>query len=154
MRERITRRQFGAATLGSAMVLLPIRSRLLSTHTSMCGSRIRDTLRRPTANKPDRDATPETLLELMQDAGVDRTVIIQVIHYTWDNRYLADVLKQYPKKFRGVARVNPEDPAAPDHLSKLTQEQGFHGVRISPAANASGDWIRGPLMPPLMETLP
>jgi predicted TIM-barrel fold metal-dependent hydrolase len=48
----------------------------------------------------------------------------------------------------GVCRVNPTDPAAPDQLSKLTAE-GFHGVRISPAADASGDWINGPLMPPL-----
>src|SRR6476469_3408690 len=103
----------------------------------------------PNAKAPEKDATAETLLQLMADAGVQRTVIIQVIHYKWDNRYLADVLKKYPTKFRGVARVNPEDPAAPDQLSKLTQEQGFHGVRISPAANASGDWIRGPLMPPL-----
>ena len=58
-------------------------------------------------------------------------------------------MKTYPHYFRGVARVNPEDPAAPDHLARLTEEQGFHGVRISPAADASGDWIRGPLMPPL-----
>lgn len=103
----------------------------------------------PGAKVPDKDASAEMLLQLMADAGVERTVIIQVIHYTWDNRYLADVLKAYPKKFRGVARVNPEDPAAPDQLSRLTEEQGFHGVRISPSGNAAGDWIRGPLMPPL-----
>jgi predicted TIM-barrel fold metal-dependent hydrolase len=51
--------------------------------------------------------------------------------------------------FQAVCRVNPEDPAAPDQLSRLTEEQGFRGVRLSPAANASGDWIKGPLMPPL-----
>ncbi|MGH9696068.1 MAG: amidohydrolase family protein, partial [Bryobacteraceae bacterium] len=102
-----------------------------------------------TKSPPDKDATAEMLLKLMHDAGVQRTVIIQVIFYKWDNRYLADVLKKYPQYFRGVARVNPEDPAAPDHLSRVTEETGFHGVRISPAANASGDWIRGPLMPPL-----
>ena len=45
--------------------------------------------------------------------------------------------------------MNPEDPSAPDRLSRLTEEEGFHGARISPAADASGDWIRGPLMPPL-----
>jgi predicted TIM-barrel fold metal-dependent hydrolase len=50
--------------------------------------------------------------------------------------------------FQAVARVDPNDPASPDHLSKLT-EQGFRGVRISPSADAAGDWIRGPLMPPL-----
>jgi L-fuconolactonase len=100
------------------------------------------------AKVPDRDAAPETLLGLMKANGVSKTVIIQVIHYRYDNRFLADVLKQYPGTFRGVCRVDPLDPASPDHLSRLT-EQGFHGVRISPAGNESGDWFRGPLMPPL-----
>jgi predicted TIM-barrel fold metal-dependent hydrolase len=100
------------------------------------------------ARVPDRDAAPETLLGLMKANGVARTVIIQVIHYRYDNSYLAAVLKQYPGTFRGVCRVDPLDPAAPDHLSRLTA-QGFHGVRLSPAGNASGDWFHGPLMPPL-----
>ena len=100
------------------------------------------------AHVPDRDATPEMLIELMNANGVSRTVIIQVIHYRYDNRYLASVLRRYPRLFQGVARVDPLDPAAPDHLSQLT-EQGFRGVRLSPAGDASGDWIRGPLMPPL-----
>lgn len=100
------------------------------------------------ARPPARDATPEMLLDLMKANGVARTVIIQVIHYKYDNSYVADVLKQYPKIFRGVARVDPLDPAAPDHLSRLT-EQGFRGVRLSPAGDESGNWFRGPLMPPL-----
>ena len=100
------------------------------------------------ANVPARDATPEMLLALMKANGVSKTVLIQVIHYKYDNRYVADVLKQYRGTFQAVCRVDPLDAAAPDHLSHLT-EQGFRGVRISPAANASGDWIRGPLMPPL-----
>jgi predicted TIM-barrel fold metal-dependent hydrolase len=100
-------------------------------------------------NLPERDAPAETLLELMRTNRVARTVIIQVIYYKWDNRYVAAVLKRYPRQFHGVARVNPEDPAAPDHLSKLTEESGFRGVRLSPAGNATGDWIQGPLMPAL-----
>jgi L-fuconolactonase len=85
----------------------------------------------------------------MRTNDVARTVIIQVIHYRWDNSYLASVLKRYPREFHGVCRVNPEDPTAPDQLSRLTEEQGFRGVRLSPSATAQGDWIRGPLMPPL-----
>jgi L-fuconolactonase len=100
------------------------------------------------ARVPERDAAPETLLDLMKTNGVARTVIIQVIHYRYDNRYLAAVLKKYPGMFQGVCRVDPLDAAAPDHLSKLTAE-GFRGVRLSPASNASGDWFKGPLMPPL-----
>jgi predicted TIM-barrel fold metal-dependent hydrolase len=101
------------------------------------------------AKVPTYDATPEMLLQLMKTNGVTKTVIIQVIHYRYDNRYLAAVLKQYPQFFLGVCRVDPLDPAAPDHLTELSKEQGFRGVRLSPAADASGDWIRGPLMLPL-----
>lgn len=100
------------------------------------------------AHVPDRDATPQMLLDLMKTNGVSKTVIIQVIHYKYDNRYLASVLKQYKGTFQGVCRVDPLDANAPDHLSQLTR-QGFRGVRLSPAGNASGDWFRGPLMPPL-----
>lgn len=79
---------------------------------------------------------------------MSKTVIIQVIHYKYDNSYLADVLKQYPQYFQGVARVDPLDRKAPDHLSRLV-EQGFRGVRLSPGGDATGDWIKGDLMPPL-----
>jgi predicted TIM-barrel fold metal-dependent hydrolase len=103
----------------------------------------------PGAKVPDYDATPEMLLALMKANGVAKTVIIQVIHYRYDNSYLAAVLKQYPQFFRGVCRVDPLDPAAPDHLTERSGEQGFHGVRLSPAGDASGEWIRGPLMLPL-----
>src|SRR5215475_8292606 len=97
---------------------------------------------------PERDAAPETLLDLMKTNGVSRTVLIQYIGYRWDNSFVLDTLKRYPGMFQAVARVDPNDAASPDHLSKLTG-QGFRGVRISPSGDASGDWIRGPLMPPL-----
>lgn len=100
------------------------------------------------AQAPPGDFSAERLVELMRVNRVDRTVIIQVIHYRWDNRYAADVLRRYPGLFHGVCRVNPEDPGAPDALALLVEE-GFSGVRLSPAATPQGDWIRGPLMPPL-----
>jgi L-fuconolactonase len=103
----------------------------------------------PGAHPTPDDASVETLLDLMRANNVARTVLIQVIHYRWDNSYLASVLKQYPNQFHGVCRVNPEDSAAPDHLSRLHEQDRFRGVRLSPAATAQGDWIRGPLMPPL-----
>ncbi|MGB3628040.1 MAG: hypothetical protein WBA18_00995 [Terracidiphilus sp.] len=46
----------------------------------------------PGAHPPAEDATPEKLLSLMHANGVARTVIIQVIHYKWDNTYLLSVL--------------------------------------------------------------
>lgn len=97
---------------------------------------------------PNVDASPSSLLEKMRSNGISKTVLIQVIHYKWDNRYLVHVLRAYPGKFAGVCRVDPQDPAAPDHLTDWT-EQGCHGVRLSPSADTIGDWIRGPQMPAL-----
>jgi predicted TIM-barrel fold metal-dependent hydrolase len=104
-----------------------------------------------TANPPTKDATPEMLLELMQTNGVEKTVLVQVIHYRWDNTYTLHALKTYPDKFMGVCRVNPEDPSAPDHLSYWTEQHGFHGVRLSPAPDSSGDWFTGHNMDPIFK---
>jgi L-fuconolactonase len=103
-----------------------------------------------TTHPPEGDATPEMLLDLMRAHGVARTVLVQVIHYRWDNSYALDALRRYPEHFQAVARVNPNSPAAPDDLSRRVEE-GFRGVRLSPAADAAGDWIDGPLMPPLWQ---
>ncbi len=144
-----TRREFLAGTAGlSAGRGAPGPYRIIDPHVHVWKNDPRYPWAKETTSPPRTDATPEMLLALMRAHGVARTVLIQVIHYRWDNRYVADVLKGYPRRFQGVARVNPEDPAAPDRLSRLV-EQGFRGVRISPAGDARGDWIRGPLMPPL-----
>jgi len=123
--------------------------RIIDSHVHIWKKDPRYPWAKETTRPPEKDATPETLLELMKANGVAKTVIIQVIYYRWDNSYLADALKQYPEYFRGVARVNPESPSAPDDLSRLVEQQKFRGVRLSPAAGIAGDWIRGPLMPPL-----
>ena len=95
------------------------------------------------------DRTAQMLLQLMAANGIDKTVLVHPIHYLWDNRYVLHAAAQYPDKFIAAGRVNPEDPAAPDHLSQWT-EQGLHGVRLSPAEGAAGDWFKGPLMEPLL----
>lgn len=149
----LTRRRFLTQSAASALAL-PLLSSKAQERGALVDSHVHVFERNPRfpfapgAHPPAEDASPEKLIALMRANGVARTVIIQVIHYEWDNRFLLSVLKRFPKLFHGVCRVNPEDPAAPDALSRLTEE-GFRGVRLSPAADASGDWIRGPLMPPL-----
>ena len=145
----VTRRSALLGAMSAALLRAAKDAPIIDSHVHVWKKDPRYPWAPGTKNPPEKDATAEMLLKLMHASGVDRTVIIQVIFYKWDNRYLADVLKTHPQYFRGVARVNPEDPAAPDHLSHWMEQPGFHGVRISPAADASGDWFRGPLMPPL-----
>lgn len=94
----------------------------------------------PGRKLPPHDGRVETLLERMDENGVDKTVIVQVIQYEWDNRYAADCLKRYPDRFQGVCRVDPESPSAVDDLSRLVEEEGFRGVRLSPWIGNDGSW--------------
>ena len=92
-------------------------------------------------NPPAEDASCEQLLEQMARHGTEKTVLVQVIHYKWDNRYAGDCLKQYPDRFEGVCRVDPQSPAAADDLSRWVEEYGFRGVRLSPGVGPEGDWF-------------
>ena len=49
-------------------------------------------------NPPSEDRTAEMLLELMAANGVEQTVLVQVIHYRWDNTYVAHVIERYPDR--------------------------------------------------------
>jgi hypothetical protein len=98
------------------------------------------------ARVPARDATPEMLLELMKANGVSRTVIIQVIHYRYENRFLLPALERHRGVFQGMARVDPLDAAAPDHVaadrtglprSATEPLRGCVGRLVSRSADAS-----------------
>ncbi len=92
------------------------------------------------SNPPERDALPETLLQLMQADGVERTVIVHVIYYRWDCRYTTAVVREHPDKFAGVCRINPESATPVADLDHWVAA-GLAGVRLSPAAGPGGEWI-------------
>lgn len=152
----LTRRSFIASlaafpVAGSLKAAAPAEEEIVDSHVHVWVHDPRYPWAPETLHPPQRDASAETLLSHMDSTGVSRTVIIQVIHYRWDNRYVADVIRRFPDKFCGVARVNPQDPGSPDTLSGLVENDHFQGVRLSPAGDASGDWIGGPLMAPLWQ---
>jgi len=144
----MTRREFSFAGLAVAASTQAAQYRIVDAQIHVWINDPRYPWAPGTKNPPKENRTPAMALDLMRANGVQRTVIAQYIGYKWDNSYCLDSLRKYTPYFRGVCRVDPTDPAAPDQLSHLTA-QGFHGVRISPAADAGGDWINGPLMPPL-----
>src|SRR5438876_3063090 len=55
----------------------------------------------PGVRAPGEDATAEELLALMAAHGTEKTVLVQVIHYKWDNRYAGECLRRYPERFEG-----------------------------------------------------
>jgi len=144
----MNRRELLFGTIATTLTGLRGKYRIVDPHVHVWVHDPRYPWAAETKEPPKRDATPSMLLELMKAHHVERTVLVQVIYYRWDNRYTADSVKKYRPYFLGVCRVNPLDPGAPDELSRLT-EQGFRGVRLSPAGDGTGDWINGDLMPPL-----
>lgn len=141
-----TRRQFlgttAVAALGSGVPPHEHRKlRIIDPHVHVWKNDPRYPWPREEKNPPRENALPETLLGLMQAHGVERTVIVHYIGYRWDCRYAGDVIRAHPREFMGVCRINPEAEGAADDLSRWVKEYGFQGVRLSPAAGSSGDWI-------------
>ncbi|HLJ91643.1 MAG TPA: amidohydrolase family protein [Gemmataceae bacterium] len=141
-----------AATLGSAAILgsspwcraiasNTARVPIIDPHVHVWKNDPRYPWPKELAKPPKVDALPATLLGLMNTNGVEKTVIVHVIHYRWDCRYAGDTIKAHPGQFMGVCRVDPMSDQAVADLDRWVHDYGFHGVRLSPTADASGDWI-------------
>jgi L-fuconolactonase len=79
---------------------------------------------------PNQPGSVELLFETMASAGVDKAVIVQPIHYLFDNSYVADCIQRYPDKLTAQGLIDPTSPDAADQLERLALEQGFGGIRI------------------------
>ena len=145
MSDELTRRTLLA---GAAANALAADAPASSTRTSTCGNTTPHFPLPKAPESPTRDAAPETLLDLMKANGVARTVIIQVIHYKYDNRYLASVLKRLPGIFQGVAASIRWTPRRPT-ISRASPRRASAASASARPATRRGDWFRGPLMPPL-----
>ena len=147
----ITRRTWLARAAGAAIAIphLPTTTlmavnrpkfRIVDPHVHVWKNDLRYPWPAELTSPPKEDALPETLLKLMAEHGVEKTVIVHVIYYRWDCRYAADAVKHDPDKFAGVCRVNPESDDAVSQLNHWVAE-GLRGVRLSPGIGPSGDWI-------------
>jgi len=108
-----------------------------------------DTTRFPFSHPNDRNFKPppiagtaEAALEEMDQHGVDAAVLVQVIYYGWDNRYLADCLRKQAGRFRGQGLIDPTDPNVADRLEYWMREHHLSGMRFSPIYYKGRDeWI-------------
>src|SRR6187551_673827 len=73
----------------------------------------------------------ERLVAAMDAAGVARACLVQrATLYGYDNSYMLRSVADHPERFRSVAVLDAQDPAAPAALARLVREHGLAGLRI------------------------
>ena len=89
--------------------------------------------------------TPEELFEHARPCGVARIVLIQMSFYGFDNSYMLDTMRRFPRVFAGVAVIDDTaaDPAA--EMRRLAR-QGVRGFRIYPRNAPVDRWLEAPGM--------
>ena len=86
--------------------------------------------------------TPAVIFKLWDEVGVERGCGVQYNStYGTDNRYLLDVSAQYPKRVVPVVILSPTDPATPEALARMAQENHISGVRFTGAPDSSGNYV-------------
>ena len=95
--------------------------------------------------------TVEQVLALMDEAGVDRALLVQPLTaYGYDNRYTALSARRYPDRFVSVPIVDMEADGAAETLRSLNENEKMTGVRLFGRAGG-GDWLDNPKTFPVWE---
>lgn len=130
----ISRRAF-LAGLAAGPLAAP-RSLVIDTHMHVWSN---DVERFPFAHPyestfkpPPVAGTVEMLLDEMDRYAIDHAVLVQVIYYGWDNRYVAHCVKRHPQRFRAHGLIDPTDADVASKLEYWMREHGLSGMRFSP----------------------
>ncbi len=87
-----------------------------------------------------RSFTPAELFAHCRPAGVSRVVLIQMIFYGTDNRYMLDAIAEHPGVFRGVAVIDETQANACEQMRQLAT-QGVRGFRLYTDRKSAETWI-------------
>src|SRR6202161_1251438 len=93
---------------------------------------------RPDLKRVDVEGPIENEVEGMKEFGLKYTVLVNPRFYGWDNSYIADCLRRYPKLFVAHGLLNPE---VPGRLRYWVKEKGFQGMRFSPIYHPKSTWL-------------
>ncbi|MDM8004867.1 MAG: amidohydrolase family protein [Phycisphaerae bacterium] len=87
--------------------------------------------------------TPEELFAHCEPCGVRRINLIQMSYYGCDNRYMLDVMEQYPGRFAGTAIVDLTARDVGDQMRRL-KSHGVRAFRIYPGLvkRPPAEWLR------------
>ncbi len=85
--------------------------------------------------------TIEKAVPLMDEAGVDRVVIVTPALFGDRNDYSLEAARRYPGRFAVMGRIDQRNPQAAALLPRWKEQPGMLGVRVS-FLGASGAWLR------------
>jgi predicted TIM-barrel fold metal-dependent hydrolase len=82
---------------------------------------------------------PETILRLMDEAGIDRSIIMtygEAPDVEGSIEYIAEAVQKYPERLTGYARMNPARGRDAHRLfEKAMEDYGFLGLKLHPVGN-------------------
>src|SRR6185295_4554052 len=92
--------------------------------------------------------TIEKAIGLMDEAGIDRAVIVTPALLGANNSYSLEAVRRYPTRFAVMGRIAQNNPEAAAQFPKWKESRGMLGVRVSflgPSAkwleDGTADWI-------------
>jgi predicted TIM-barrel fold metal-dependent hydrolase len=85
--------------------------------------------------------TIERLVPMMDEAGVDRVVIVPPSWPGDRNDYALEAVKRYPSRFRVMGRIPLQDPKSADLLPKWREQPGMLGVRVTFNNSVNIPWL-------------
>lgn len=81
---------------------------------------------------------PETILELMDEAGIAKSIIMTYRDATMPDDpatiYLYQAIQKYPERLIGYVRINPNATLAQEALDQAIGNMGFMGLKLHPVS--------------------
>ena len=73
----------------------------------------------------------ETVIGMMDEAGVDRAILVPPSLEGDRNDLALKAARDYPRRFAVMGRLKLDDPAAPERLKPMKAQPGMLGVRLT-----------------------
>jgi predicted TIM-barrel fold metal-dependent hydrolase len=86
--------------------------------------------------------TIEKAVPLMDEAGVDRAVVVPPSWAGDRNDYALEAAKRYPGRFAVMGRIPLQDPKSAALLPRWKEQPGMLGVRVTFITPAMADWLK------------
>jgi predicted TIM-barrel fold metal-dependent hydrolase len=95
----------------------------------------------PNVKPQSEEGSAERYIQEMKQDKVDLAVLVSPRQYGWDNRYIVDCIRRYPRLFVGHGLIDPHDPDNAKVLEREVRRNGLAGMRLSPIYHPKEQWL-------------